>query len=64
MVKRMCAAVGHTVRDLHRVSFGGISAENLRPGEWRYLSREEVTALRDASNGNGGGKPRRQNGSR
>lgn len=64
MVKRMCAAVGHRVRDLHRVSFGGVSAENLRPGEWRYLSREEVAALRDATNGNGGETPWRQNGSR
>lgn len=61
MVKRMCVAVGHRVHDLHRVSFGGISAESLRPGEWRYLSREEVAALRDATNG--GGAPR-QNGSR
>jgi pseudouridine synthase len=46
LVKRMCAAVGHPVRDLYRVSFGGISAEDLQPGEWRYLNRDEVDKLR------------------
>jgi 23S rRNA pseudouridine2605 synthase len=45
-VKRMCAAVGYPVRDLFRVAFGGISAEALQPGEWRYLSADEVAALR------------------
>jgi 23S rRNA pseudouridine2605 synthase len=53
MVKRMCAAVGHPVRDLHRVSFGGVSAENLRPGEWRYLSADEVKSLREAAHSKG-----------
>ncbi len=47
LIKRMCAAVGHPVRDLFRVSFGGISAEDLQPGEWRYLNREEVAKLRE-----------------
>lgn len=45
-VKRMCAAVGHPVRDLFRVAFGDISAESLQPGEWRYLSAEEVAHLK------------------
>ena len=47
LVKRMCAAVGHPVRDLYRVSFGGLSAEDLQPGEWRYLNRDEVNKLRE-----------------
>ncbi len=45
-VKRMCAAVGHPVRSLHRVAFGGVRAHGLRPGEWRYLSDQEVYRLR------------------
>jgi len=45
-VKRMCAAVGHRVRDLQRVSIGGLSVTNLRPGEWRYLSPGEIDSLR------------------
>lgn len=46
LVKRMCAAVGHPVHDLRRVSIGGVRIEGLSPGEWRYLSRDEVEALR------------------
>lgn len=44
-VKRMCAAVGHPVKNLHRVAFANIRAKGLRPGEWRNLSREEVAGL-------------------
>ena len=44
-VKRMCAAVGHRVRTLQRVSFAGIGVEALRPGEWRYLTDAEVRHL-------------------
>lgn len=46
LIKRMCAAVGHPVRELRRVSIGSISADTLSPGQWRYLSQEEVEGLR------------------
>ncbi|MBI2433626.1 MAG: rRNA pseudouridine synthase [Candidatus Hydrogenedentes bacterium] len=46
-VKRMCAAVGHPIRSLQRVSFGGIDVEGLRPGEWRYMTAVEVAHLRE-----------------
>ncbi len=45
-VKRMCAAVGHRVRDLQRVAVAGLTVTNLRPGEWRYLSQGEIDGLR------------------
>lgn len=45
-VKRMCAAVGHPIESLRRISFAGIDAAGLRPGEWRYLNVEEVFRLR------------------
>jgi pseudouridine synthase len=45
-VKRMCAAVGHPLQDLRRVAIGNIRVRGLRPGEWRYLSDNEVAALR------------------
>ena len=45
-VKRMCAAAGHPVRRLIRVDYGGITADGLRPGEWRYLNPDEAAALR------------------
>jgi 23S rRNA pseudouridine2605 synthase len=45
-VKRMCEAVGHPVRRLHRVEYAGLRAEGLRPGEWRELVPDEVARLR------------------
>ncbi len=45
-VKRMCAAVGHPVENLHRVDFAGIHVKGLRPGEWRRLTRDEIRHLR------------------
>ena len=45
-VKRMCAAVGHPVRRLHRSGYAGLGVEPLRPGEWRELTRAEVERLR------------------
>ena len=45
-VKRMCEAVGHPVRRLHRSAYAGLGVEGLAPGEWRELSVEEVQSLR------------------
>ena len=45
-VKRMCAAVGHPVLSLHRIAFGNVRVRNMRPGEWRYLTDEEIQGLR------------------
>jgi 23S rRNA pseudouridine2605 synthase len=45
-VKRMCEAVGHPVRRLHRSRYAGLGVEGLEPGEWRELSPDEVRELR------------------
>jgi 23S rRNA pseudouridine2605 synthase len=45
-VKRMCEAVGHPVRRLHRSSYAGLMAAGLAPGEWRELTAAEVERLR------------------
>src|SRR5712691_8087855 len=45
-VKRMCEAVGHPVRRLHRSRYAGLDLCGLAPGESRALTREEVAALR------------------
>ena len=45
-VKRMLEAVGHPVRRLHRSVYAGLRVDDLAPGEWRELTREEVRALR------------------
>jgi 23S rRNA pseudouridine2605 synthase len=47
-VKRMCAAVGHPVRRLHRRVYAGLTLDGLREGEWRALGPEEVERLRGA----------------
>ena len=45
-VKRMVAAVGNRVEGLHRSSIGPVVLPNdLRPGQWRWLTAEEVQAL-------------------
>jgi 23S rRNA pseudouridine2605 synthase len=45
-VKRMCAAVGHPVRRLHRSRYAGLTLEGLEPGRWRELEPLEVERLR------------------
>jgi 23S rRNA pseudouridine2605 synthase len=45
-VKRMCEAVGHPVRRLHRSRYAGLDLRGLAPGEWRHLTQEEVAALK------------------
>ncbi|HWQ22880.1 MAG TPA: pseudouridine synthase [Gaiellaceae bacterium] len=47
-VKRMCAAVGHPVRRLHRSRYAGLDLRGLAPGKWRKLTAAEVRALRRA----------------
>ncbi len=46
-VRRMCEAVGHPVRRLHRTAYGPVELGTLAPGRWRPLTAEEVAALRD-----------------
>ena len=45
-VKRMCEAVGHPVRRLHRTRYAGLGVGGLEPGGWRDLTRDEVRVLR------------------
>ena len=45
-VKRMLAATGHKVVQLHRSRIGEMSlAADLEPGQWRWLSEDELQAL-------------------
>lgn len=48
-VKRMFEAIGHSVQALFRPSFGPLELGNLAEGQWRYLSQEEMDALRAAA---------------
>jgi pseudouridine synthase len=45
-VRRMCEAVGHPVRCLHRRVYAGLDLAGLHEGAWRHLDREETDRLR------------------
>lgn len=47
-IRRIAAAFGHPVRNLRRERIGPISLGNLKPGEWRHLSKKEVAELKTA----------------
>ena len=44
-VRRMLAAVGHTVLQLTRVAIGPLTLGDLPVGAWRYLTNEELRML-------------------
>lgn len=45
-VRKMFEALGYSVLRLKRVAFGPISLGGLGEGKWRYLSRDEIDALK------------------
>jgi len=47
-IRRMGDATGFFVMRLARISFAGITSDDLRPGQWRYITRDELVALREA----------------
>jgi 23S rRNA pseudouridine2605 synthase len=47
-VRRLGEATGNPVLRLARLAHAGISAEGLRPGQWRYLTRDELIELKRA----------------
>jgi len=46
-VRRMFAAVGNHVDSLHRYAIGPLALGDLSQGDWRALTAEELTRLRD-----------------
>ncbi len=44
-VRKMCETVGYSVKKLKRVSFGGITLDNLKVGEYRPLKPHEIKVL-------------------
>jgi pseudouridine synthase len=45
-VRRMCEAIGHPVRRLHRSRYAGLDLRGLADGEWRELTDHEIRELR------------------
>ncbi len=48
-VRRMCTAVGFDVKRLVRTRIGPLADRQLKPGEWRRLSFDEVRKLNEAT---------------
>ena len=48
-IRRMLEAVGHRTLRLKREAYGNLKLGDLRPGEWRYLTAEEIEGLKAAS---------------
>ncbi len=46
-VKRMCAAVGHPIRRLHRTGYAGLRLGDLAPGESAELTLEQIRSIKD-----------------
>lgn len=46
IVRRMFEHLGYKVTKLDRVYFAGVTKKNLKRGDWRFLTEEEVIALR------------------
>lgn len=46
IVRRIFESLGYRVTKLDRVQFAGLTKKNLRRGDWRYLTEEEVDYLR------------------
>lgn len=46
-VRRMCEAIGYPVLSLRRTHIGNLVLRGLAPGEWRYMTEEEVNYLKN-----------------
>ena len=46
IVRRIFESLGYRVIRLDRVQFAGLTKKNLRRGDWRFLTEQEVDMLR------------------
>ena len=48
-IREMCALTGLPVVRLIRVRIGPLRLHNLKPGEWRYLTEQEIAELKKST---------------
>lgn len=48
-VKRMCEYIGHPVMRLKRIKFGDLRIDDLKPGQYRHLTGDELKTLKEKS---------------
>ena len=46
IVRRIFESLGYKVKKLDRVYFAGLTKKNLRRGQWRFLTEQEVAMLK------------------
>lgn len=46
-IRLMFEKFAYTVEQLDRVEFAGLSYRGLKPGQWRYLTQEEIDSLKE-----------------
>ncbi|WP_083238773.1 pseudouridine synthase [Caloranaerobacter ferrireducens] len=46
-IRKMCKKINHPVIKLKRIAIGKIELGNLKKGSWRYLSKEEISYLKE-----------------
>ncbi len=51
-IRRVFAKLGYPVLELKRIRIGDLNLHGLSPGEWRFVQRHEVDALRAAARAN------------
>jgi 23S rRNA pseudouridine2605 synthase len=56
-VRRMFANIFHDVIQLSRVSIGGLSLDDMKPGQFRYLDKDEVRLLKALASGKQKNRP-------
>lgn len=45
-IRRMCEQIGHPVKRLKRIGIGQLKIDGLKPGQYRYLTFEEIEQLK------------------
>ncbi|MDD4335023.1 MAG: pseudouridine synthase, partial [Desulfotomaculaceae bacterium] len=48
-VKSMCEYIGHPVMRLKRIKFGDLRIDDLKPGQYRHLTGDELKILKEKS---------------
>lgn len=46
-VRKMCAAIGHPVKKLERISLGDLTIGDLEESQWRHLNQKEIKYLKE-----------------
>jgi pseudouridine synthase len=59
IVRRLFEAIGFPVLDLTRKSFGPLRLGNIKPGQFREISKLEVSSLMEAAPGSQGPRKKR-----